>query len=190
MDCLLFYVVLALREHSFPLHIWQGAWLETLDGVKDDLHTVIAKQESDTSDNERWFKWYYQRYPEEDPEVQTPGTFREGPEKLKLRTTFLNSLRSTLHFVAPGTRACPSAPTLGAHALSGSDSRGFLLLLLCAERNFAPGKVGGGALCQEEAQRCSGDAGSFVTQQAQKEAAKVSCALINMFFSQQPRLLS
>ena len=102
MTCLLFYVVLALREHSFPLHIWQGAWLETLDGVKDDLHTVIAKQESDTSDNERWFKWYYQRYPEEDPEVQTPGTFREGPEKLTTANHFFEFTQVDLAFL--GTR--------------------------------------------------------------------------------------
>ena len=128
-------------------------------------------------DNERTRKWYYHRYPEEDPDVQNPGTFREHGEKLATANHFFEFTQVCLAFRGtPDTQACFLAHAGRPLSLS---LRLCGLLLLCAEGNFATGKVGGGSLCQEEAQRGSGDAGSFITQQASKEAAKVSFALIS-----------
>jgi hypothetical protein len=59
-----------------------------LEGIKDDLQTVIAEQASDTVDHQRTLKWYNLRYPEEQADIQNPGTIRPSTEILNTANDF------------------------------------------------------------------------------------------------------
>ena len=76
----------AARAHSQCA--WQNEWLEALEGIKDDLQTVIAEQASDTVDHQRTLKWYNLRYPEEQADIQNPGTIRPITEILNTANDF------------------------------------------------------------------------------------------------------
>jgi len=180
----------AARAHSQCA--WQNEWLEALEGIKDDLQTVIAEQASDTVDHQRTLKWYNLRYPEEQADIQNPGTIRPSTEILNTANDFFeftqvsltlhgrtrNFLNSTLPCGSHAVRGANSLLAPGVYAGAFSSLKVWLPLYCCAEGNFPASK---GEFCGgtsfEETECHSGDAGNFFAQ-APEEAPKVPRALV------------
>lgn len=181
----------AARAHSQCA--WQNEWLEALEGIKDDLQTVIAEQASETVDHQMTLKWYNLRYPEEQDDIQDPGTrirpnteilntandfFEFTQVSLTLRGRTRNFLNSTLPCDSHAVRGANSFLAPGVYAGAFSSLRVLLPLYWCAEGNFGAckGKFRGGTSF-EEAECGSRDAGNFFAQ-APEEAPKVPRALV------------
>ena len=76
-----------------------------MEGIKNDLETVIAEQASASVDQQRTLKWYNLRYPEEQADIQNPGTFRPSTETLTTANDFFEFTQVSLTLHIPTSEA-------------------------------------------------------------------------------------